>query len=80
MDLGRVGLWHFLDIFPAAIAQEAAREVERLGFKTLWIPEALGREAFTHSGLLLAGTERLIIATGIANVWARDAMAMAAAQ
>src|SRR5262245_21274 len=80
MDLGRVGIWHFLDLFPAAIAQEAAREVERLGFKTLWIPEALGREAFTHSALLLAGTERLIIATGIANVWARDAMAMAAGQ
>jgi len=80
MDLGRVGLWHFLDIFPATTAQAAAREIERLGFRTLWIPEALGREAFTHAGLLLAGTERLIVATGIANVWARDAMAMAAAQ
>jgi probable F420-dependent oxidoreductase len=80
MDLGRVGIWHFLDLFPAAAAQEAAREVERLGFKTLWIPEALGREAFTHAGLLLAGTDRLIVATGIANVFGRDAMAMAAAQ
>jgi probable F420-dependent oxidoreductase len=80
MELGRVGIWHFLDIFPAATAQAAAREIEGLGFRTLWIPEALGREAFTHAGLLLAGTERLIIATGIANVWARDATAMAAAQ
>jgi probable F420-dependent oxidoreductase len=80
MELGRVGLWHFLDGFPATVAQDAAREVERLGFRTLWIPEALGREAFTHAGLLLAATERLVVATGIANVWARDAMAMAAAQ
>ena len=80
MELGRVGIWHFLDIFPAAVAQDAAREIERLGFRTLWIPEALGREAFVHAALLLAGTERLIVATGIANVWARDAMAMAAAQ
>src|SRR5213593_2863592 len=80
MDLGRVGLWHFLDIFPAATARAAAREIEQLGFKTLWIPEALGREAFTHAALLLAATERLIVATGIANVWARDAMTMAAAQ
>jgi probable F420-dependent oxidoreductase len=80
MELGRVGIWQFLDIFPAAVAQDAAREIERLGFRTLWIPEALGREAFTHAALLLAGTERLIVATGIANVWARDAMAMAAAQ
>src|SRR5881398_2864190 len=80
MDLGRVGLWHFLDVFPASIARAAAREIEHLGFKALWIPEALGREAFTHAGFLLSATERLIVATGIANVWARDAMAMAAAQ
>jgi probable F420-dependent oxidoreductase len=80
MDLGRVGIWHFLDIFPTPVAQATAREIEELGFRALWIPEALGREAFTHSGLLLAGTQRLVVATGIANVWARDAMAMAAAQ
>src|SRR5215813_780440 len=80
MDLGRVGIWHFLDTAPAADAQQAARELESLGFRTLWIPEGLGREAFTHAGLLLAGTERLIVATGIANVFARDAMAMASAQ
>src|SRR5512132_2397024 len=80
MELGRVGIWQFLDIFPAAVAQEAAREIEGLGLRTLWIPEALGREAFTHAALLLAGTRRIVVATGIANVWARDAMAMAAAQ
>jgi probable F420-dependent oxidoreductase len=80
MDLGRVGLWHFLDVFPTPVAQSAAREIESLGFRTLWIPEAIGREAFTAAGVLLAGSERLIVATGIANVWARDAMAMAAAQ
>jgi len=80
MDLGRVGLWHFLDVFPAPVARAAAREAEQLGFKALWIPEALGREVFTHAGLLLGATERLIVATGIANVWARDAMAMAAGQ
>src|SRR5881296_2667429 len=80
MDLGRIGLWHFLDVFPASIARAAAREIEHLGFKALWIPEALGREAFTHAGFLLGATERLIVATGIANMWARDPMAMAAAQ
>jgi probable F420-dependent oxidoreductase len=80
MDLGRVGIWHFLDVFPTPVAQAAAREIESLGFRALWIPEALGREAFTHAGLLLAATERLVVATGIANVWGRDAMAMAAAQ
>ncbi|HTR62861.1 MAG TPA: TIGR03620 family F420-dependent LLM class oxidoreductase, partial [Candidatus Binataceae bacterium] len=40
---------------------------------------ALGREPFAHSGYLLANTEHLIMATGIANIWARDAVTMAAA-
>ena len=78
MDIGRVGIWTFaLDLQPAAKAQEAAAEIEALGYGAIWIPEALGREAFTNSALLLAGTRRIAIATGIANIWARDAMAMA---
>jgi probable F420-dependent oxidoreductase len=80
MDIGKIGIWAFLDMLPSRQAQEAAAEIEGLGFKALWIPEAIGREVFTSSALLLAGTSRLVIATGIANVWARDAMAMANAQ
>src|ERR1700674_162803 len=81
MNLGRVGIWTFaLDLQPAARAQEAAAEIESLGYGAIWIPEAMGREAFTSSGLLLAGTQRIVVATGIANMWARDAMAMAGAQ
>jgi len=81
MDIGRVGIWTFaLDLQPAARAQEAAAEIEALGYGAIWIPEALGREAFTNSAVLLAGTRRIVVATGIANMWARDAMAMAAAQ
>ncbi len=81
MDIGRVGVWSFgLELQPAARAQETAAEIEALGYRALWIPEAMGREAFTHSALLLAATRRLVIATGIANIWARDPMAMAAAQ
>ena len=81
MNIGRVGIWTFaLDLQPASKAQEAAAEIEALGYGAIWIPEALGREAFTSSALLLAGTRRVVIATGIANIWARDPMAMAGAQ
>ncbi len=80
MELGRIGIWAFLDMLPAREAQAAAREIEDLGFGALWIPEALGREAFTSAGVLLAGSARLVVATGIANIWARDAMAMAGGQ
>jgi probable F420-dependent oxidoreductase len=80
MDIGRVGIWSFgLELQPATRAQEAAAEVEALGYGALWIPEAMGREAFAHAGLLLAATRRVVIATGIANIWARDAVTMAAA-
>jgi probable F420-dependent oxidoreductase len=81
VQLGRVGLWSFqLDLQPAAAAREAAAEIEELGFPTLWIPEAVGREALTNAALLLGATDRLVVATGIASIWARDAMAMAAAE
>ncbi len=80
MKLGKIGIWAFLDMVPSSQSQEAARELEDLGFDALWIPEAVGREIFTSSAVLLAGTKRLVIAPGIANVWARDAMAMANAQ
>lgn len=81
MDIGRVGIWTFaLDLLPASQAQHAAAEIEGLGFGAIWIPEAMGREALTSAGILLAGTKRIPIATGIASIWARDPMAMAAAQ
>ena len=81
MDIGRIGIWSgTLDQHPAARAQEAAAELEALGYGALWFPEAVGREAFTQAAVLLAGTRRIVIATGIANIWVRDATAMAAAQ
>jgi probable F420-dependent oxidoreductase len=77
--LGAVGVWTFeAERMPAAAEREYARAIESLGFKVLWIPESLGsKEAFAHAGLLLAATKTLVVATGIANIWARDAVAMA---
>ena len=79
MDIGRIGVWSFLDALSATEVAEFARTVERLGYRTLWIPEALGRDAIAASAWLLASTQRLNIATGIANIYARDAMSTASA-
>jgi probable F420-dependent oxidoreductase len=77
-EVGRIGLWTFmLDRMPRAQAEEAAREAEELGYSTLWLPEAVGRDPLILSTMLLAATERLVLATGIANIFARDAMTMA---
>lgn len=77
--LGPVGVWSFaLQKLAAAEETKAARVMEQLGFPSLWIPESLGsKEVLSHSALLLAATERVTIATGIANIHARDPMAMA---
>jgi probable F420-dependent oxidoreductase len=81
LDIGRVGIWTgAFDAHPAARIQDAARELEALGFPTLWIPEAVGRDPFVTAGLLLSATSTLRLATGIANVYARDAMSTAACQ
>jgi probable F420-dependent oxidoreductase len=81
IELGTIGIWTAqLDYQPAAKVREAAAELEQLGFGAIWFPESVGREALTHSALLLGATQRIVIATGIANIYARDAVTMAAAQ
>lgn len=77
--LGPVGVWSFaLDRHDIGRARDAAAEVEGLGFPALWIPEGLGsKEVLTHAALLLGGSGKLILATGIASIWARDPVAMA---
>src|SRR4029077_7516357 len=79
MDIGRVGAFCFLDAMSAEESAAFCRRVERMGYKVLWTPEAWGRAPFAHGGYLLAKTERLIYATGIANIWVRDPVTMATA-
>jgi probable F420-dependent oxidoreductase len=77
--LGRVGLWSFaLQRLAASEEQAAAQTYEQLGYPAIWIPESLGsKEVLAHAGLLLQATQNIPIATGIANIHARDPMAMA---
>lgn len=75
MEIGRVGIWAYqLDLVPSGQAKEIAAEIEEMGYGALWIPEMIGRESFVSSTLLLSGTEKLVIATGIASIYARDAL------
>ena len=76
-ELNGVGIWTFsLDTVPAARAREHAAEMESLGYTALWLPEVSGRDPFVHLAMLLGATKTLVGATGIANIWARDAVAM----
>ena len=69
-----------LDAVPSAEAQRIAARIEELGFPTLWIPETIGRDPFVTATLLLSATSKLNVATGIANIYARDALTMANTQ
>lgn len=57
-------------------ARAGARQIEAAGFGAVWISEAHGREVFSLAAILLAATESVVVCTGIANMWARDAVAM----
>ncbi len=75
--LGAYGVWASqLGLVPADEARRAVAAIASLGYGTVWVGEADGREALTHAGLLLEATDELVVATGIANIWGRDAQAM----
>ena len=77
-DIGRLGVWSFIDNFSAPEAAAFAQQLEAWGYSALWIPEAVGRDPFSIMGYLAARTSKLILATGIANIYARDPMTMKA--
>lgn len=77
--LGRVGVWGFWTVgTDAGAIRDAVAEVEEQGWPSLWLPEIPTTEAFANASLLLAASRRLVVATGIANIYARDPAAMAA--
>jgi probable F420-dependent oxidoreductase len=79
--LGPYGLWTFaLDRQPWNRAAEAAAEIEAMGWRAIWVPEATNRNAFVNATLLLGATENIAIGTGIAPIHNRDAMASANGQ
>ncbi len=81
VDIGRVGIWYGgIDALPTPEAKRAARIIDELGYGALWLAEAVGRDPFASAAVLLSATDRLPLATGIANIYARDPMTMAAGQ
>ena len=72
MELGKLGVWYFLETLNAQKAAETAQRIEKIGYSALWIPETTGRHPLAHAAWLLANTEKLILATGIANIYNRE--------
>ncbi|MGM1058783.1 LLM class F420-dependent oxidoreductase [Saccharothrix sp. Mg75] len=71
VELGGYGVW---DMAPKWVGGgERARELEELGYGTLWLGGSPGSEVFPTVADLLSATEKLTVATGILNVWTTPA-------
>ncbi|MEM9040349.1 MAG: TIGR03620 family F420-dependent LLM class oxidoreductase [Actinomycetota bacterium] len=58
---------------------EYVQRLESLGYDSVWIPDMFGREIYVTAGHLLAHTSTITVATGIAHMYGRDAIATAQA-
>lgn len=79
-SLPQIGVWCSSKVLGTATfdgVRQFMSEIDELGYGMFWVPESFGREIMSHVALLLDHSERLVIGTGIANLWARDPVAMA---
>src|SRR3984885_2098194 len=75
MQLGEFGVWTSYRAIGEENAGEAAKLVEDLGFGTFWLG---GSPQLPALRPLLEATGRLVVATGILNVWASEPERVAA--
>ncbi len=71
-----LGVLFNTDRLGAAALIAYAKRLDEMGFESLWLPELFTRDPLATSGYLLAATEQIKLATGIANVYTRDPVAM----
>jgi alkanesulfonate monooxygenase SsuD/methylene tetrahydromethanopterin reductase-like flavin-dependent oxidoreductase (luciferase family) len=70
MRLGEFGVWTTYQAIGEENAGGAANLVEQLGFGTLWLG---GSPQLPTLRPLLEATERIVVATGVLNVWGERA-------
>jgi probable F420-dependent oxidoreductase len=75
MRLNEIGIWTSYRTLGEERAAEAAKLVEELGFGAFWLG---GSPRLPQVRPLLEATERMIVATGIVNVWQYDPRELAA--
>ncbi|MFA5632559.1 MAG: TIGR03620 family F420-dependent LLM class oxidoreductase [Porticoccaceae bacterium] len=76
--IGKLGVWAniYTDSHPEQI--RLAQQIERWGYSTLWVPDPLQQDPFVSLSVIAPETDKLFLATGIANVMTRAPVAMAA--
>jgi probable F420-dependent oxidoreductase len=72
MKLGRLGVWYSTDKLDGPQLREFVHTVEKIGYSALWYPESRGYESMSLAATLLASSDKLVIGSSIANIYARD--------
>jgi len=72
MTLGRLGVWYSTDKLNGTQLADLASAVEKNGYSALWYPESRGYESMSLAGWLLSRSQRLMVGSSIANIYARD--------
>ena len=75
----KLGVLYNTDKLDGHAFVEYARRVDDLGFESLWLPELFTRDPYTASAFLLANTQQVMLASGIANIYGRDPLATVSA-
>jgi len=74
--IGRVGVFVPFPTAQAPSAHDqiaAVRRWEAAGHRAIWVNEVPGKDALVQASVLLGATGRVVVGTGIANIWTRSA-------
>jgi probable F420-dependent oxidoreductase len=78
MELSGTGVWSgALRYGDRGDINDAAAELEGLGYSAIWVPGGAGGDIFGDCSALLEATERVTVATGILNIWMHEAQEVA---
>jgi probable F420-dependent oxidoreductase len=80
MKIDRFAVWLNTIGWPSGDLVAFARRLEAMGYGTLWINDGMGSDPMVLAARILAGTERLKVALGVANIYSRDPTTMLGAQ
>jgi probable F420-dependent oxidoreductase len=75
--LGQIGIWS-MSLRYSPGASSAAQALEKLGFKTVWLPGGADDGVLASSETLLDATSTLNLASGILNIWKHEPADVAA--
>lgn len=77
IDIGTYGIWTaLLDLHPTTRGLEVVAELDAMGWGALWRPESTGRDPLITAALWLGACDRMAVATGIAQTYARHPLTM----